>query len=55
MALHANPIADLVHRNCRTYSSRVTVLGAPRNVTGFACQASDGTWQLVSEAPAALR
>ena len=54
-APHANAVAELVGRNCRTYASSVTVLGVPRDVTGLACQASDGTWQLVSEAPAGMR
>jgi hypothetical protein len=47
------PVSDLIHRNCRVYSSRVTVLGAPAEVRGFACQAADGSWEIMSEAPAA--
>jgi hypothetical protein len=44
-------VSDLIHRNCRPYSSSVTLLGRRQSVTGLACQAKDGSWQLVSEAP----
>jgi len=54
-ARQVQSVADLVHRNCRAYSSRVSVLGAPAEVRGFACQARDGSWEIMTEAPAAPR
>jgi hypothetical protein len=39
-------------RVCRIYNSTKTVLGRPQSVTGLACKGADGTWQLVTEAPA---
>jgi hypothetical protein len=49
------PIVNLIHRSCRTFSARTSVLGSAGEVRGFACQASDGTWEIMSETPAPLR
>jgi surface antigen len=44
-------VSDLIHHDCRRYSSRVTVLGTVQEVAGLACQTNDGSWQIVSESP----
>ncbi len=49
------PIINLIHRSCRAFSARTSVLGGAGEVRGFACQANDGTWEIMSEAPAPLR
>ncbi len=38
-------------RVCRSYTSAHSVLGTPRRITGIACQAPDGSWEIVSETP----
>src|SRR5579885_1236815 len=37
---------------CRIYNASMTVLGQQRPVKGLACRRADGTWQVVTQAPA---
>ncbi|HUK58661.1 MAG TPA: hypothetical protein VLV50_05465 [Stellaceae bacterium] len=50
-AVPLRPLPQPVRRSCQTFGSRVSVVGRAMNVRGLACQASDGSWEIVSEAP----
>jgi surface antigen len=48
----ATASAATPQRECRPYTAATTLTGNAMPVQGIACRDGDGTWRLVSEAPA---